>query len=142
MLETLILRDMKKTLLLPILATFLAVGQSVAQTGAEKTVKFTEKEKKALMNKEWFEEVFETVSPKKTSIITLKDGKTYKGYCRDVDRNKGQIYDIEIEDSVTGQKMEFKSEQIAEMYLYPSGFERAGKMSDYFGKVNKWGGET
>jgi|GEM_PF-178086 len=117
---------------------FFASSCVLAQKETAKSEKELAKEKKVAMNKYYFEEVFTTVSGKKTSIVTLKNGKTYRGYCKDVDRKKGQIYEIELKDSITGVKSTFKSEEIAEMYLYPSNFEKIGKMDKFFSNTKNW----
>jgi len=111
----------------------------MAQDEKAKSEKVLAKEKKAAMNKYYFEEVFVTVSGKKTSIVTLKNGQTHRGFCKDVDRKKGQIYEIELKDSITGVKSTFKAEDIAEMYLFPNNFEKFGKMDKYFSNTSNWG---
>jgi hypothetical protein len=68
----------------------------------------------------------------KESIVKLKDGRTIKGINEDLDRKKGQINSIEIKDSATGKKTEYKAALIDEMYLFPSGFD---KMTKRFGAV-------
>lgn len=120
-----------------LIALLLVSSLSIAQK-----TKSVEKGKKAAMNKYYFEEVFTTVSGKKTSIVTLKNGETYRGFCKDVDRKKGQIYEIELKDSVTGKKNVYKAEDIADMYLYPSNFEKIGKMDKFFSNTKNWGDKS
>jgi len=127
---------MKKITLIVLL---FAASCVMAQEETAKSEKVVAKEKKAAMNKYYFEEVFITGSSKKTSIVTLKNGETHRGYCKDVDKKKGQIYEIELKDSITGVKNTFKSEEIAEMYLYPTKFEKFGKMDKYFSNTKNWG---
>lgn len=115
-----------------IIALLMVSSLSIAQ----KTK--ADKEKKAAMNKYYFEEVFTTVSAKKTSIVTLKNGETYRGFCKDVDTKKGQIYEIELKDSITGKKNTYKADDIKEMYLYPSNFEKFGKMDKFFSNTKNW----
>lgn len=118
------------------MVAFITSFLSFAQK-AEK-IKY-EKEKLKEMEHYYFEEVFVSVSSKKTSTVILKDQKIYKGYCEDVGRKKGQISSIEIKDSVTGKKVEFEATTIAELYLFPSGFEKFGKMNKYFSSSTSWG---
>ena len=61
--------------------------------------------------------------------IKLKDGTVVMGINDDLDRKKGQIYSIEIKDSKTGKKKEYESDEIDEMYLMPSGFDKFTKKS-------------
>ncbi|MDJ1500832.1 hypothetical protein [Xanthocytophaga agilis] len=65
----------------------------------------------------------------KECIVKLKDGTTVKGINDDLDRKKGQITAIEIKDPATKKTTEYKAEQIDEMYLYPSGFDKLSKRS-------------
>jgi hypothetical protein len=125
---------MKKIIFL--MALVIASSSSFAQK-AEK-VKY-EKAKIKEMEQYLFEEVFVSVSPKKISTVILKDQSVHKGYCKGVGRKKGQISSIEIKDSLTGKKEEFEATAIAEMYLFPSGFEKFGKMNKYFSNSRNWG---
>lgn len=119
-----------------LMAMFIASSLCFAQK-AEK-IKY-EKAKIKEMEQVLFEEVFVTVSPKKISTVILKDKRVIKGYCKEVGRKKGQIYSIAIKDSVTDKKEEFEASAISEMYLFPSGYEKAGKTSKYFSNMRNWG---
>ena len=65
----------------------------------------------------------------KLSILKLKDGRTIKGIKGDLDRKKGQIYSIVMKDTITKQETEYKADEIAEMYLLPSGLQNVIKVS-------------
>jgi hypothetical protein len=80
-----------------------------------------EEEKKEGNGKDYFDQVYNSYSGKKVSIVVLKNGERVEGYKKDVDRKKGQIYYIKIKDEKTGKKRKFDSEEIKEMYLYPGG---------------------
>lgn len=112
---------MKKIAILALLLT-----ASVSFSQKTQKIKY-EKTKIKEMETYLFEEVFLSVNNKKTSTIVLKDGRTVKGYFKDIDRKKGQISDIEVKDSATGKVETFDAAQISELYLAPSGFEKAGK---------------
>ena len=140
---------MKKQLLWSVCTLLLASASVVAQdeqkgTGQPdiKSEKALEKERKAAMKRQYFEEVFSSVSGKKTSSVILKNGETYRGFCKDVDTKKGQIYEIELKDSITGVKRTFKAGEISDVYLYPNQLEKILKMDSYFGKVNNWGNKS
>jgi hypothetical protein len=139
---------MKKFLVLPVLfilltSTNLLSAQESADTkkADEKAAKVAEKQKKAAMEKELFDQVFISVSSKKASTVVLKNGETHIGYCDGVNRKKGLISSFEIKDSITGKKDEFVADQIAEIYLYPTGYEAAMKMDKYLGNTSNWGGK-
>ncbi len=63
----------------------------------------------------------------KECIVKLKDGRVIKGINDDLDRKKGQINSIEIQDATTKKTTEYKADQIDEMYLYPSGLDKLTK---------------
>lgn len=81
----------------------------------------------------YFNEGFNQPATKKVSTVILKDGTEHRGYCKGVITKKGQIYEIVFKDSISDAKNTYKAEQIAEAYLYASGFEKFGKVSQKFG---------
>lgn len=121
-----------------LIALLLVSALGMAQDEVAKSEKELAKEKKVAMNKYYFEEVFVGFSGKKTSIVTLKNGETYRGFGKGVERKKGQIYEIEFKDSVTGKKNTYKAEEIAEMYLYPNNFDKIGKMNKFLSNSKNW----
>ena len=115
------------------LSFLLLIGFTFAQK-----VKYS-KEEIDKMETYFFNEGFSVPSPKKTSTIITKDGKTHVGYCRDIDTKKGQIYEITVKDSITDNKVTFKAEDVKEMYVYASGWEKAAKVSKYMSNIRNWG---
>jgi len=107
-----------------VLALLLVASISFAQNGEK--IKYS-KEKIKEMETYLFEEVFTSVNNKKTSTVILKDGRTIKGYFKDIDRKKGQITDIKFKDSVTGKEEELDASLLSELYLAPSKFEKGMK---------------
>lgn len=118
------------------MALFITSSFVFAQK-AEK-VKY-EKSKIKEMEEFLFEETFVSVSSKKTSTVILKDGRVVKGSCRGVGRKKGQISSIELKDTITGTKEVFEAPAIAEMYLFPNGFEKFGKTTKHFSNIRNMG---
>lgn len=79
-------------------------------------------------------------SHKKTAYISLIDGKEIKGTLKDIDRKKGLIKFVKIEDG-NGQKHKLKAASIKDMYLPPSGLDKLGKALDFLLDVQKWNDE-
>ncbi|TGD59189.1 hypothetical protein [Flavobacterium humi] len=124
---------MKKiTLLLMMFATSLSFAQKTEK------IKY-DKAKIKEMETYLFEEVFMSVNNKKTSTVVLKDGRTVKGYFKDINRKKGQIADIEVKDSATGKVESFDAAVISELYLAPNGMEKAGKAFKHFTNIRNMG---
>ncbi|WP_128331045.1 hypothetical protein [Apibacter sp. HY039] len=101
--------------------------------------KKADRELKLEMGKDLFESVYTAFSSKKISTVTLKDGRIIQGYKTGIKQKSGLILSIEIEDSISKKKEKFTAEQISEMYLYPSGFQKSLKMQSFFGNVNNYG---
>lgn len=97
--------------------------------------KYSSEEKK-MLNTYMFNPGFVKPATKKVSTLVTKDGKTYRGFCRGVDYKKGQIIAINFRDSVTDEKKSFSAAEIAEAWLYASGFESFGKSAEL---ANNWG---
>lgn len=76
-------------------------------------------------------------SHKKTSYITLNDGKEIKGILDDVDRKKGLVTYVKIEDG-EGKKHKLKAADIKYMYLPPSGLDKLTKAMDMLTDAQKW----
>ncbi len=114
------------------LALMLVSGLSFAQK-----VKYSKEEIKEMDNY-MFEEMFTGFSPKKETRILLKDATNIQGTARDIDRKKGQIYSVKVKNSSTGKDETFKAEDIEEMYLPVSGFEKGMRTANYFNKINNW----
>lgn len=79
-------------------------------------------------------------SHQKPSTITLTDGSEIKGTIGDIDRKKGLIAFIKIEDQ-SGKKHKLKPEQVKYMYLPPSGLDNLGKAMDFLTDAKKWNDE-
>lgn len=100
------------------------------------------KEKLKEMDNYLFQETFKSASPKKTSTVVLKDGKVLKGYSRGFDKKKGQIYSVNLKDSITGNTQEIEATQIAELYLYAMGLEKFGKMNKFLSNSRNWSSKS
>lgn len=85
-----------------------------------------------------FDPVFNSYSQNVVSKVILENGQEIEGYRDDVDRKKGQIYYVKLKDSITGEKKEFYSEEIKEMYLFPGGIEKFTKSSSYIFDARQW----
>ena len=68
---------------------------------AQDKVKYSKEDIKK-MEMYLFNEGFSGPSPKKISTVVLKDGAIHKGYCKEIDTKKGQIYAVSLKDSVMG----------------------------------------
>ncbi len=69
-------------------------------------------------------------SHKKTSYLTLDNGKEVKGTIKDLDWKKGLIEEVKIKDS-NDKKVKIKPEEINFMYLPPSGLAKAAATMDH-----------
>ncbi|WP_299679896.1 hypothetical protein [uncultured Tenacibaculum sp.] len=96
------------------------------------------KDKKEGNGKDLFDKVYNRYSGKKKSIVVLKDGTRIEGFKKDVDRKKGQIYYIKLKEEKSGKKIKLDSDEIKEMYLYPSGFEKFTKSWRHVYDVRQW----
>lgn len=105
---------------------------------AQDKVKYSKEDIKK-MEQYLFNEGFSGPSTKKISTIILKDGSIHKGFCNDIETKKGQIYEISIKDSVTKKQMKFAAEDVGEMYILPSNFEKAMKVGKYMGNIRNFG---
>ena len=76
-------------------------------------------------------------SHNKTAYITLTDGTELSGTIRDIDREKGLIEYIKLQDAA-GKKHKLKPEDIKYMYLPPSGLDNLGKKLDFISDYQKW----
>ncbi len=101
---------------------------SCAFAYAQDKVKYSDEELKNLKTY-YFNEGFNQPATKKVSTVIMKDGTEHKGYCKGVITKKGQIAEIYFKDSITDQKTTYEATQIAEAYLYASGFEKFGKVT-------------
>ena len=76
-------------------------------------------------------------SHKKTSYVTLTDGTVISGTLKDVDRKKGLVEYVNIEDGA-GKKNKLKAEKIKLMYLPPTAFDNMAKATDAIYDSQKW----
>lgn len=116
-------------------ALLLALSLTSAFSFAQDKVKYSKDQIKK-MEQYLFNEGFSGPSPKKISTVILKDGTVNKGYCNDAEMKKGQIYQISLKDSATKKQMKFDAENISEMYLLPSNFEKGLKAMKFVTNVN------
>ena len=79
-------------------------------------------------------------SGKKTSYITLADGSEVQGTIKDIDREKGLIEYIKIEDGA-GKKHKLDAEDIQFMYLPPSGADKLSQKTAFLTDTKKWNNE-
>ncbi len=98
---------------------------------AQKKVKYNDKERDMLKTY-FFNEGFNSPATKKVSTLIMKDGTVHKGYCNSVRTKKGQINEITFKDSISGNKQTYEATKIAEAYLFASGMEKFGKVSEKF----------
>lgn len=94
-------------------------------------VKYSDSELKMLKTY-YFNEGFDKPATKKVSTVIMKDGSEHKGYCTAVITKKGQIHEIVFKDSITNKKNTYNASQIKEAYLFASGFEKWGKVTQKF----------
>lgn len=76
-------------------------------------------------------------SHKKTAYITLTDGTEVKCTIKKIDRKKGLIKEIKVRNE-EGKKVKYKPDEIAYMYLPPSGLDKLGKALDFLEDAKKW----
>lgn len=76
-------------------------------------------------------------SHKKTSYVTLTDGTVITGRLKDIDRKKGLVEFVNIEDG-DGKKNKLKAEKIKFMYLPPTAFDNMAKADDFLSDAQKW----
>ncbi len=76
-------------------------------------------------------------SHKKTSYITLTDGTQITGTLKDIDRKKGLIKYVNIEDGA-GTKHKLKPAKIKFMYLPPTAIDNLDKKYDFVHDAQKW----
>ncbi|MCF8246528.1 MAG: hypothetical protein K9J37_15355 [Saprospiraceae bacterium] len=82
-----------------------------------------------------------TYSGKKIAYLTMMDGTEKQVYVKSIDRKKGLIEEIKIEDEA-GKKSKLKPEQIKHMYLPQSGWDKMSKGLDKAFDVQKWEDES
>lgn len=76
-------------------------------------------------------------SHKKTSYLTLDNGKEVKGTIKDLDWKKGLIEEVKLKDA-SDKKVKIKPEQIDFMYLPPSGLAKVSASLEFMGNVDNW----
>jgi hypothetical protein len=76
-------------------------------------------------------------SHKKTSYVILTDGSEITGTLKDVDRKKGLIEFVNIEDG-EGKKHKLKAAKIKFMYLPPTAFDNLGKAVEFAHSAQRW----
>ncbi len=98
---------------------------------AQEKVKYSDDDLK-LLKTYFFNEGFNKPATQKVSTVIMKDGSEHKGYCKSILTKKGQIHQIVFKDSITDKKNTYDATQIKEAYLFASGFEKWGKVSQKF----------
>ena len=84
-----------------------------------------------------FDPAYTSYSRKKPAYVTLKDGTELEGDIKDVDRKKGQINELKI--IADGNKKRIMADEIANLYMAPSGLEKLDKRANFFNDATKWG---
>ena len=112
----------------------MCLSLSTISAFAQEKVKYTKDQIKK-MEQNLFNEGFAGPSTKKISILILKDGSIYKGYCDDVEMKKGQIYEISVKDSTTKKPEKFKAEIVSEMYIFPTNLDKGLKVMKHYSNV-------
>ena len=105
---------------------------------AQDKIKYSDEERD-MLKAYYFSEGFDQPATKKVSTVIMKDGSEHKGYCKGVVTKKGQIAQIVFKDSITDNKDTYDATQIAEAYLYASGWEKFGKVSKKFSNFGMGG---
>lgn len=78
-------------------------------------------------------------SGKKTAYVTLKDGTQLQGNIKDLDRKKGLIAEVVLENvDGSSKKRKLKPSEIKHMYLPPSGWDKLGKSLDFLNDATQW----
>jgi hypothetical protein len=88
-----------------------------------------------------FLEPTEDFSRKKDAYITLKDGKEIVGQFRSAKRKKGLFISITINDE-KGEKVTYEADQIKQMYLPASGWDKFVKANEMVFDVTDWGDDS
>lgn len=76
-------------------------------------------------------------SYKKTSYVTFTNGTVITGTVKDIDRKKGLIEFVNIEDGAS-KKNKLKAEKIKFMYLPPTAFDNMAKASEFATDTQEW----
>ena len=121
---------MKNVIKISMVFLFLFSGAAWAQK-----VKYSKDELKHLKSY-YFNEGFDRPARKKVSTVILKDGTEIKGYCLNIRTKKQQIHTLVFEDSITENKTDISADDVAEAYLFASGFEKFGKVAN---NINRMG---
>ncbi len=76
-------------------------------------------------------------SHQKPSHVTLTDGTVLEGELKDIDRKKGLIEQIKLEDA-SGNKQEIDADKIQHMYLPKSGFQKFADAYEFIYDARAW----
>ncbi|MCB0704473.1 MAG: hypothetical protein KDC34_04150 [Saprospiraceae bacterium] len=79
-----------------------------------------------------------TYSHQKVSYLYLEDGTEVIGTIKDLDRKKGQLEEVKILDQ-NDKKVNFEGDEIAYMYLPPSGLDKFASATDFMNDATQWG---
>ena len=120
---------MKKIISITVISFLLVSVSAIGQK-----IKYS-KEELAQLKPYYFSEAFNQPATKKVSTLIFKDGTEQKGYCQGIRTKKSQINAIIFKDSISGEKVEIPAEKVAQAYLFGSGFEKFGKVSDQIGHM-------
>jgi len=78
-------------------------------------------------------------SGKKNAYVTLQDGTQLQGNIKDLDRKKGLIEEVVLENvDGSNKKRKLKPAEIKHMYLPPSGWDKLGKSLDFLSDATQW----
>jgi len=80
---------------------------------------------------------FESISHKKTTYITLKDGTEISGTVKSLDRKKGLIEEVKMKDA-DGKKKIVAVKDIKHAYFPQSGWDQLSKGLDFASDATQW----
>ncbi len=80
---------------------------------------------------------FYSISHKKTTYVTMEDGKEIEGNVKSLDRKKGLIEEVKIKTSEGKQKID--AAKIKYAYFPQSGWDKYAKAVDFMSDAQQWG---
>jgi hypothetical protein len=89
-----------------------------------------------LVSAQNFLEPFDLFSTKETSYVTMKDGTQHEGTAKSIKRSKGVVKEVKLK-TKDGKTLSLKPDQVKEMYLMPSKFNKFGTAYENMTNVKK-----
>ncbi|WP_051254375.1 F0F1 ATP synthase subunit delta [Arenibacter latericius] len=102
------------------------------------TISFAQEDSKEREKQAAFDPAYSSYSRKKPAYVTLKTGEKFEADIKDVDRKKGLINEIKFI-KPDGKKLRVMADEIADLYMAPSGIDQLQKHDNYMKDVTKWG---